>query len=124
MRRSTLIGAGVLLFALSAGAAGAQSGPSVRHSVEGETLAGSPARGAVFARRECASCHTVQGDAASPRLGAPPFKEIALRYAGYRLDWELEAISQVGHYAMPTKAMSGADIADVTAYIRSLKPER
>lgn len=124
MRRSTLRSALILLFAMMGGAVAAQSGPATRHSPDGKTIAGSPARGLIFARRECASCHTVQGDAASPRLGAPTFEQIARIYQGYRLDWELETISQVGHYAMPTKPMSGADIADVTAYVASLKPAR
>ena len=34
----------------------------------------------------------------------------------FRLDWELEAISQVGHYSMPAKAMSKTDIADVSGF--------
>jgi mono/diheme cytochrome c family protein len=125
MRHSTTIG--LLAFAAvlaTAGAAGAQSSPSARRAVEADTVSGSPARGGDFARRECAGCHTVRGDSVSPKAGAPRFEEIARRYAENRLDWELETITQVGHYSMPAKAMSKADIADVTAYIRSLKPER
>ncbi|MDR6625346.1 cytochrome c [Caulobacter segnis] len=124
MRRSTTIG--LLAFAAVAvtGAAWAQSSPSARRAVDADTVAGSPARGGDFARRECAGCHTVRGDSVSPKAGAPRFQEIAQRYADNRLDWELETITQVGHYSMPAKAMSKADIDDVTAYIRSLKPER
>jgi mono/diheme cytochrome c family protein len=125
MRHATTIAllafAGVLA---TTGAAWAQSSPSARRVVEADTVSGSPARGGDFARRECAGCHTVRGDSVSPKAGAPRFEEIARRYAENRLDWELETITQVGHYSMPAKAMSKADIADVTAYIRSLKPER
>ncbi|WP_167535124.1 c-type cytochrome [Caulobacter segnis] len=111
----------VLATAVMVGGALAQSSPSERRKVDADTVAGSPARGGDFARRECAGCHTVRGDSVSPKAGAPTFEEIAGRYVQTRLDWELEAITQVGHYSMPAKAMSKADIADVTAYIRSLK---
>ena len=124
MRQSMLIGILVTTGLAMASAAWAQSGPSTHHAVEADTVAGSPARGGVFARKECSGCHTVRGDATSPKPGAPTFEEISRRYADYRLDWELETISQVGHYSMPTKAMTKTDIADVTAYVRSLKPER
>jgi mono/diheme cytochrome c family protein len=120
MRYATLMGTLVLATAALAGVAWAQD----RHKVEADTIAGSPGRGGDFARRECAGCHTVRGDSVSPKAGAPTFQDIAKRYADNRLDWELETITQVGHYSMPAKAMSKADIADVTAYIRSLKPER
>ncbi|WP_304274614.1 cytochrome c family protein [Caulobacter segnis] len=122
MRRAMLIGTLVLAIAASIGGAWAQSPDADRRKVDADTLAGSPARGGVFARRECATCHTVRGDSVSPKPGAPTFEDISGRYAGARLDWELETITQVGHYAMPAKAMSKADIADVTAYIRTLRP--
>lgn len=84
---------------------------------------GSPARGAAFAARECAGCHAITKDGVSPRMQAPPFGEVSRKYAEYRLDWELETIASVGHYAMPPKAMTAIQIADVTAYIRSLDDE-
>ncbi|HJV41155.1 cytochrome c [Caulobacter sp.] len=124
MRRLALTGFLVLGVAAASGAASAQSSPSEHRAVEADTVAGSPARGGVFARRECSGCHTVRGDATSPKPGAPTFEDISRRYAENRLDWELETISQVGHYSMPAKQMSKTDIADVTAYIRSLKPGR
>jgi len=118
------MGAAAVIVIAASGAAWAQSSPSEHRAVEADTVAGSPARGGDFARRECSGCHTVRGDSVSPKAGAPTFEDIARRYADYRLDWELEAITQVGHYSMPAKAMSKADIADVTAYIRSLKSGR
>ena len=122
MRYAMLMGSLVLAAVALAGGAWAQSSPSEHHKVNADTVAGSPGQGAVFARRECAGCHTVRGDSVSPKAGAPTFEDIAKRYVDNRLDWELETITQVGHYSMPAKAMSKADIADVTAYIRSLKP--
>lgn len=85
-----------------------------------DAIPGSPARGAAFAGKQCASCHAITADGVSPRMDAPPFGEVARKYADYRLDWELEAIASVGHYAMPAKAMTAIQIADVTAYLRTL----
>lgn len=88
--------------------------------VADDAIPGSPARGAAFAAKQCASCHAITADGVSPRSDAPPFGEVARKYADYRLDWELEAIASVGHYAMPPKAMTAIQIADVTAYLHSL----
>lgn len=102
---------------LLTGAAAAQSGERPGG------VAGNPAAGGAFARKACATCHAVTSDGVSPRLGAPTFGQVSRKYADYRLDWELEAIAKVGHYAMPPKAMTTTEIADVTAYIRSLDDE-
>ena len=74
--------------------------------------------GRAIARQQCQACHQVQGPA--PDGGAPTFTEVAARYRQARLDWELETISQVGHYRMPRKALTAAQIKALTAYIQSL----
>ena len=104
--------------ALTACAAGPGSPPQAGQSL------GARDRGEATARTLCASCHFVGRDGPSRRVDAPAFGEIAGRYADLRLDWELETISQVGHYAMPARPLSAAQIADLTAYIRSLTPEK
>jgi mono/diheme cytochrome c family protein len=118
MWRAVTIGA-ALAVAVS-GTALAQSRSGVERPGE---QAGLPARGAAFAARECSGCHSITKDGISPRMDAPPFGEISGKYADYRLDWELETIASVGHYAMPPKAMTAIQINDVTAYIRSLADE-
>ncbi|MBW8891786.1 MAG: cytochrome c [Burkholderiales bacterium] len=98
--------------------------PAAAHrSISGEPR-GSASRGRVFAARNCAACHAISGLGASPNPEAPPFRKVAKRYKTVRLDWELESITEVGHYRMPPRAMSAADIVDVVAYIRSLDPPR
>lgn len=77
-------------------------------------------RGARLASTECAACHAIGPEGAHPATAAPDFGAIAGRYRDLRLDWELEAISQVGHYRMARKALTAAEIADLTAYIRTL----
>lgn len=118
MRRAILTA--LTVATLLGGSAAAQSPQGVQRPGE---LAGSPARGAAFAARECSGCHAVTRDGISPRMESPPFGQIERKYADYRLDWELETIAEVGHYAMPAKAMTALQIADVTAYIRSLGDE-
>ena len=83
-------------------------------------------RGARLAAAECAACHAVGTASAHPATAAPDFVTIAGRYRDWRLDWELEAISQVGHYRMPRRALTAAEIADLTVYIRDLdaRPDR
>ena len=115
MWRKVMTGA-VIAMSLGGLAAGQSRGGVDRPGEQ----AGSPARGGAFAARECSGCHAVTGDGVSPRMDAPSFGEVSRKYQDYRLDWELETIAQVGHYAMPPKAMTAIQIADVTAYIRSL----
>lgn len=77
-------------------------------------------RGAILAASQCATCHAVGWNSAHPATAAPAFTDIARRYRDWRLDWELEAISQAGHYRMPARALTTTEIQDLTAYIRSL----
>lgn len=74
--------------------------------------------GSALARSQCLSCH--QRDGVVLEGAPPPFTEVARRYRDARLDWELETIAEVGHYRMPRKALSAAEITALTAYIRSL----
>ncbi|KQY92249.1 hypothetical protein ASD21_12530 [Caulobacter sp. Root1455] len=83
---------------------------------------GEVGRGRTLAQARCAACHAISGTGPSRDPQAPPFTQVARRYADQRLDWELEAISQVGHYAMPAKALSPSEMRDLDAYVRSLTP--
>ncbi len=116
--RHLLISALAMVALMAPAMSSAQSSRSA--GVADDAIPGSPARGAAFASKQCASCHAITADGVSPRADAPPFGEVAKKYADYRLDWELEAIASVGHYAMPPKAMTAIQIADVTAYLRTL----
>jgi mono/diheme cytochrome c family protein len=82
--------------------------------------------GRALALGECSACHAVGAGGGAPATGAPSFSSVAERYRNYRLDWELETISQVGHYRMPAKTLTSPEIAALAAYIRTLdsaKPE-
>ena len=84
---------------------------------------GAVERGEAVAKSQCSGCHAVEAKGQSPRLDAPPFPEVARRYQALRLDWELETISQVGHYAMPPRPLTKAQIHELDAYVRSLGPD-
>ena len=90
---------------------------------EGEPV-GSATRGAAVIQGNCDACHAVGASGTSPNPDAPPFREVARRYQDQRLDWELEAISEVGHYRMPKRVLTAGEIADVLTYIRSLQPQQ
>jgi cytochrome c len=77
-------------------------------------------RGYRVAARDCAGCHALEKQGESPRLGAPPFRDIRRRYNEISLQREFEAIREVGHYEMPPTPISLSDGRDITAYIESL----
>ena len=104
-------------------AALALSGAASARTTEGEPV-GSATRGAAVIQGNCDACHAVGASGTSPNPDAPPFREVARRYQDQRLDWELEAISEVGHYRMPKRVLTAGEIADVLTYIRSLQPQQ
>ena len=77
-------------------------------------------RGYRVAARDCAGCHAVEQTGASPRPGAPPFRDVRRRYNEISMQREFEAIREVGHYEMPPTPISLSDGRDLSAYIESL----
>lgn len=77
------------------------------------------AAGERLARQWCANCHVVgPGDAASPLPQGPP----SLRAAAQRLSAdELRTWLTHPHGAMPDLGLTRAEIADLIAYIETLK---
>ena len=81
---------------------------------------GSPARGHDFARAVCAECHAVEDtDSFSPKIPAPTFREIAATPG--MTATALSAALRTPHQEMPDLILSSEQIADITAYILSLK---
>lgn len=95
------------------------TGCQVMSAVTGEDE-GAKRRGLQTAEKRCAACHAVGKSGTSPRGGAPPFVELARRYASPALLRELEASDAVGHYGMPVVSTSAAERADLAAYVRTL----
>jgi mono/diheme cytochrome c family protein len=76
-------------------------------------------KGAIIAKRWCASCHIVAADQTSAVADAPSFFDIARR----RPDKKQIANFLVDpHPPMPDMHLSRREIDDITTYIRSLDP--
>ncbi|WP_457798405.1 c-type cytochrome [Methylocystis sp. S23] len=81
--------------------------------------AGDAKKGAVIAKRWCASCHVVEKDQTTAVADAPSFHDIAQR----RTDRKQIANFLVDpHPPMPDMHLSRREIDDITTYIRSLDP--
>jgi cytochrome c len=76
--------------------------------------------GLALARRECASCHAVEASGDSPRAMAPPFRLLATRLTGPRLEESLTMVADLGHGEMPPARLDQAELRVLAAYIDSL----
>jgi len=74
-------------------------------------------RGRDLAQDKCAACHAISGERPGPNKQATGFAIIARQYSRKGLTRELQAINEVGHYAMPTTPLSESDRASLAAYI-------
>ncbi len=86
-----------------------------------ETAAGDPARGEAFARANCAACHAIGPAGASPRTGAPAFRELHRRYPVEQLGEALAEGISTGHEDMPEFQLDPPAIADFLAWLRRLE---
>lgn len=84
---------------------------------------GSAARGAVFAREQCASCHAVGDDGASPLAGAPPLREISRRYPIEQLEEAFAEGFVTTHSTMPEFVLDAGQNRDLIAYLASIQQE-
>ncbi|MBB4197599.1 hypothetical protein CCR94_13295 [Rhodoblastus sphagnicola] len=81
-------------------------------------LAGDIAQGKKIAQRWCAACHVVAMDQTQASADVPTFCDIAQRKSGEQL--KLFLIDP--HPKMPDMSLTREEIADIVAYIESLKP--
>jgi mono/diheme cytochrome c family protein len=79
---------------------------------------GDVAQGEAIARRWCAACHVVSPDQTRASADAATFADIARR----KSNAELGDFLTDTHPKMPDMSLSRQEIADLTAYIRSLAP--
>ena len=81
---------------------------------------GQPQRGRALAQQLCAECHAVQqGSAGSPNGDAPRFETIAA-VPGMTAT-ALRVALQTSHRTMPNVMLETNELADIVAYILSLK---
>jgi mono/diheme cytochrome c family protein len=89
----------------------------------GETQAAreaSVARGAALAERVCGACHGLGLTGASSSERAPPFRDMRFDYNEISYERRMAQLHH-GHVRMPPEDVSLEDVADIGAYIRSLK---
>ncbi len=79
------------------------------------------AAGQRIAEQRCAACHAVGPTGASPRAGAPAFRDLHRRYPVDQLAESLAEGIVTGHPDMPVFTFDRAEIEDFLAYLRSLE---
>lgn len=79
--------------------------------------AGDAQRGAIIAKRWCASCHVVTSDQSSASADAPSFFDVARRRTDKK---KLGNFLMDPHPPMPDMHLSRKEIDDIVSYIRSL----
>ncbi|MFA9442207.1 MAG: cytochrome c [Hyphomicrobium sp.] len=107
-----LFGTGAGLFAalLLAGTALAQSGK------------GTIVQGRALLEANCARCHAIGQDGASPHETAPPFRVVVTLYPPESLAEALAEGIVSGHPDMPEFVFMSPEIEAIIAYLGSLKP--
>lgn len=81
------------------------------------------ARGEASAERHCGNCHALGLTEASSFSGAPPFRD--MRYDFNAISYE-RALAQdhLGRVGMPPAETGRDELADIGAYVRSLRAAR
>lgn len=79
------------------------------------------ARGRAVAESECAGCHAVGREDASPLAEAPAFRNLAARYPVEQLEEALAEGIVTGHAGMPEVAWEPERIAAFIAYLKNLR---
>ena len=78
-------------------------------------------RGLVFARTNCAQCHSIDPVGPSPLSVAPPFRDLHERYPVETLEEALAEGIRTGHPSMPEFRLEPDQIGDLIAFLKSLE---
>ncbi|MBY0381753.1 MAG: cytochrome c [Xanthobacteraceae bacterium] len=103
----SILASGLIVFALS-GSVQAMEEPSVQ-------------RGRIFARTNCARCHSIDRVTQSPLKIAPPFRTLHERYPVDELAEALAEGISTGHPTMPEFQLDPAELNDFLAFLKSLE---
>ncbi len=90
--------------------------------IESAAVPNDAAAGRRLAQAACGECHATGRVGASPRKGAPPFRQVMERRRPEDLAEELADGMFVGHPAMPKYRLNASEISDLAAYLRTLRP--
>lgn len=78
-------------------------------------------RGRALAAIRCAGCHAIAGQVDSPRVGAPSFGQVRLRYNALSWPQVMREIAEGRHGEMPPIGLAQAEVDDLRAYIETLR---
>ena len=78
-------------------------------------------RGMVFARTNCAQCHSIDPVGPSPLSEAPPFRDLHKSYPVETLEEALAEGIRTGHPGMPEFRLEPDQIGDLIAFLKSLE---
>ena len=81
--------------------------------------AGNATEGALLAEQWCTECHAIRAGGISPNPKAPAFEAIAGEPSA--TPYALRVFLRSPHVTMPNFKIDADDIADLTAYIHSLR---
>lgn len=74
-------------------------------------------------RANCARCHAIDKDSASPNAKAPPFRDVVKKYDPDALEEALAEGIVTGHNEMPEFQFEPNQLTAIIAYLNSLKAE-
>ena len=78
-------------------------------------------RGLQFSQTTCARCHSIDKVSPSPLPIAPPFRNLHERYPVENLQAPLAEGIRTGHPTMPEFRLDPGQIADLIAFLNTLK---
>ena len=81
------------------------------------------AHGKALVEANCSPCHAVGAEGASPKDGAPAFRDLAKRYPIDALEEAFAEGIVTGHPGMPEFEATPSQIADIVAYIGSIQAD-
>ena len=79
------------------------------------------ARGRQIALLQGSQCHQIEAAGESPNPMAPAFRGIRMRYNMLAFERRMAELRPEDHYEMPGIKLEPADVADVAAYIDTLR---
>jgi cytochrome c len=82
-------------------------------------LSPQPSRGATLAAQKCSGCHALGPVGESPRSGAPPFRDLRVRFNELSLEHQLGEMNGQSHFEMPRVMLQPGEVSDLAAYIAS-----
>jgi mono/diheme cytochrome c family protein len=80
-----------------------------------------PDAGFAIARAECAGCHAIGKEGASPLPAAPPFQNLSQKWPVEYLQEALAEGMSVGHGPMPEFIFEPKEISDLVAYLFTIQ---